>query len=142
MFRVLVPVDESEHRAATAADIVESLPGDPEAIEAVLLNVFEEFEVHGEGAAVDSADIYDEEAFPDSADVLEDRLTAKGMTVRRQREHGDPAEEITSVAEELDVDRIVMSGRNRSPAGKVLFGSVTQSVLLDAERPVTILMSD
>jgi nucleotide-binding universal stress UspA family protein len=142
MFRVLVPVDESEDRAETAADIVESLPGDPEAIEAVLLNVFEEFEVHDEGATVDSGDIYDEEAFPDSVGRIEDRLAAAGITVRKRREHGEPAEEIADVADELDVDRIVMSGRNRRPTGKVLFGSVTQSVLLDVDRPVTVLASD
>jgi nucleotide-binding universal stress UspA family protein len=78
----------------------------------------------------------------DSVAELERRLADEGMNVTKRREHGDPAEVITTVAAELDADRIVMSGRKRSPTGKVLFGSVTQSVLLDADRPVTVLMED
>jgi nucleotide-binding universal stress UspA family protein len=55
-----------------------------------------------------------------------------------RREHGDPAKLIRDISKESGVDRIVMSGRKRSPTGKALFGSVTQSVLLDSEIPVTV----
>lgn len=49
---------------------------------------------------------------------------------------GDPAESIIRHAEELDADAICIAGRKRSPAGKMLFGSVSQSVILNADRPV------
>ena len=55
------------------------------------------------------------------------------------RETGNPpAEGIVTLAEDVDADQIVTGGRKRSPAGKAIFGSVTQSVLLDTDRPVTV----
>lgn len=86
--------------------------------------------------------MWNEENYPDSVGVVEDRLTEAGVSVSKRREHGDPAETIISVAEELDVDNITMSGRRRSPTGKMLFGSTTQSVLLAADRPVTVILDD
>lgn len=55
---------------------------------------------------------------------------------------GDPAEEILDRAKEVDARYIVIGGRSRSPVGKALFGSVTQSVLLDADRPVVTVMAE
>lgn len=52
---------------------------------------------------------------------------------------GDPADEIVAYANENDASYIVMGGRKRSPVGKALFGSVVQSVLLNAECPVVSL---
>lgn len=49
---------------------------------------------------------------------------------------GDPSSRITEYSDKQDARYIVISGRKRSPAGKVLFGSVTQTVLLNAECPV------
>jgi len=49
---------------------------------------------------------------------------------------------IVEAAQEHDVDVIFLAGRKRSPAGKVLFGSVTQGVALSTERPVQICGHD
>lgn len=49
---------------------------------------------------------------------------------------GTQADRIIKYAEENDARYIVVSGRKRSPTGKALFGSVTQSVLLNAKCPV------
>lgn len=49
---------------------------------------------------------------------------------------GDPANEIIEYANEQDARYIVMAPRGRSPAGKALFGSVAQSILLEANCPV------
>lgn len=49
---------------------------------------------------------------------------------------GDPGEEIVALADSLDARYLVVGGRKRTPAGKALFGSVTQQVILDAACPV------
>ncbi|QIO20901.1 universal stress protein [Haloarcula sp. JP-L23] len=142
MYRVLIPVDENTDRALLAAEAVESLPNATEEVQAVLLNVFEEFEVSGEGGPVKSEDVWDEENYPESVDAVEEHLESAGVSVTRRREHGDTAEQIIAVADEIDADSVVMSGRKRSPTGKVLFGSVTQSVMLSAECPVMVSLSE
>lgn len=55
---------------------------------------------------------------------------------------GEPTPEIISVAEEVGARYVVIGGRKRTPTGKALFGSITQSVLLNADRPVVTVMSD
>lgn len=55
---------------------------------------------------------------------------------------GDPAEEIVSMANDLDPRFLVLGGRRRSPVGKALFGSITQDVLLDVDCPVVTVMTD
>ncbi|WP_042663012.1 MULTISPECIES: universal stress protein [Haloferax] len=49
---------------------------------------------------------------------------------------GDPAEQITTYADNVDTRYIVVGGRRRSPTGKALFGSVTQRVMLSSTVPV------
>ncbi|MFC7216093.1 universal stress protein [Saliphagus sp. GCM10025334] len=49
---------------------------------------------------------------------------------------GDPKSEVIQYANEKDARYIVVGGRKRSPAGKAVFGSVTQSILLNADSPV------
>ncbi len=51
---------------------------------------------------------------------------------------GDPATEIVSYAGEIEADLISLAGRKRSPAGKAIFGSVSQAVFLNADRPVLL----
>ncbi|AFO57570.1 uspA domain protein [Natrinema sp. J7-2] len=55
---------------------------------------------------------------------------------------GDPVASIVDAAAEHDAEYIVVGGRKRSPTGKALFGSTTQSVLLEADRPVVAVMSN
>lgn len=70
----------------------------------------------------------------------EDINTVPGISV--EGSVGPPAEKILSKARENDAEYLVIGGRKRSPVGKALFGSVTQSVLLDADRPVVSVFDD
>lgn len=53
---------------------------------------------------------------------------------------GDPASSIVGYASDENARYIVVSPQRRSRTGKVLFGSVAQSVLLDAPCPVVSLI--
>ncbi|WP_336023235.1 universal stress protein [Halobellus salinisoli] len=74
-------------------------------------------------------------------DVVRGTLDEPGETVIKGRV-GEPVEEILAEAERRDAQYLVIGGRKRSPAGKALFGSKTQSILLEAEIPVVTVMSD
>jgi nucleotide-binding universal stress UspA family protein len=67
-----------------------------------------------------------------------DRLEEGGIEVDLAESSGDPAEAIIETADELDADMIVLAARKRTPTGKVIFGSVTQAVILGTERPVLV----
>lgn len=49
---------------------------------------------------------------------------------------GEPAAKVVQYATEHDARYIVVGGRKRSPTGKAIFGSVSQSILLNAKTPV------
>jgi len=142
MYRVLVPVGEDADRALAAAEAVTALPSAAESVDALVLNVFEEFDVAGEAGRVRSEDVWDESNYPESVEAVVDALSAAGVSVSTRREHGDVTEEVLAVADEFDADVIVMGGRKRSPTGKVLFGSTTQSVMLSASCPVTVSLTE
>lgn len=142
MYRVLLPVDDNEARAKQAATEVAALPRDPDDIEVVALNVDQPYSVGDGGGRVSTEEFFDETDYPESVDTAVEVLEAEGISVERQRTHGDAASEILTSAAEVGADLIAMSGRKRSPSGKVLFGSVTQSVLLEAERPVMVSTLD
>ncbi|WP_336001705.1 universal stress protein [Halorientalis halophila] len=139
MYHVLLATED--HPSALVETITD-LPSGAEDVEVTVLNVFEEFEVHDEGQSVSSEDLYEEERVPDGVTEAVDALEAAGITARIRHEHGDPATVILETARDLDVDAIAVHGRKRSPVGKALFGSVTQAVLLDADRPVFVATGD
>lgn len=71
-----------------------------------------------------------------------DRLDASDIDYEIHGIIGDPATEIVDVADDLGVDRVVIGGVGRSPAGKAIFGDHAQQVLLNASCPVTYVQRD
>jgi len=67
-----------------------------------------------------------------------EHLDERGIETTVVEDSGDTVADILGVADEHDVDSIVLGGRKRSPGGKALFGSVAQSVILETDRPVVV----
>ena len=55
---------------------------------------------------------------------------------------GRPAQELEDYATSEDARYVVIGGRKRTPIGKALFGSVTQSVLLTVDTPVVAIRAE
>lgn len=66
-------------------------------------------------------------------------LRAKAVRVSTQVRRGVPAEEIVAAAKEAGADLIAMSTHGRGGLGRILFGSVAQEVLQQAQVPVFLL---
>jgi nucleotide-binding universal stress UspA family protein len=141
MPELLVPIDQNREHADRLVDRIGELHYDPAETHLTVVNVFKEFEVHGEWSDIESDQFYDADALPETVTAAAGRLADKGFTVDVQHRHGDPAAEVIDLATELDVDAIVMVARQRSAIGKVLLGSVTQGVLLGTDRPVVVIPS-
>ncbi|MEF8774638.1 MAG: universal stress protein [Halobacteriales archaeon] len=125
MYEVLLALDGDEDRARTLAHAVTDLPEDPANVRAVLFHVFT-------GDNPNNASVHQVASVRRARDQLE----AAGAEVVLDESSGPPAREILAAAGEHDVDLVTVAGRQRSPAGKALLGSVSQEVLLGSERPV------
>ena len=110
----------------------------------------EEFEAH-KRSLEESPDIrdFDVDAERDNAAAVAQRAlaeeldpTATGIDAEFRGRVGEPADELLDLADEIEPRYLVLGGRRRSPVGKAVFGSTTQSVLLNADRPVVTAIGD
>ncbi|WP_090382998.1 universal stress protein [Natronobacterium texcoconense] len=71
-----------------------------------------------------------------AADVAQD--AAGDLTVQSETMGlvGEPAKTILKYANEQDARYVVVGSRKRSPTGKAVFGSIAQSIILNADVPV------
>ena len=128
MYEVLLPVDSSEERGRAQVDATTALPHATDSVNATVLHVF------GNEKTAEKTSVEQTQA----GRAVVDGLRETGVSIEMETRHGDPEEEIVKVAEERDVDMVVLGGRKRSPLGALVFGSVSQSVILDSERPVAV----
>lgn len=126
MYEIVIAIDTDEDRARVQARTVVGLPGASEEVHATLLH---DFTYNPEGGSVSQV-----AAVRRAREILEDA----GVDVTLEESSGDPGHAIVEVADGLDADLICLAGRKRSPAGKALFGSVTQDVFLETDRPVLL----
>ncbi|NHN42105.1 universal stress protein [Halorubellus sp. JP-L1] len=111
------------------------------------------------GANVVLLHVFADESFADVRDQLDRSDASPTAAARRQKtvreltaafddadvsyevqgRVGEKSDAIVAVAEDVDADRVFVAGRARSPAGKAVFGSTAQSVMLTAPCPVTFV---
>lgn len=133
--------DRTDRLAQTAIDIA-----GPAGATVTLAHVFTE---EGYRDARDRLDLDTEGATPDAvagrhATIrdLGDELSTAGVEheVRgRVGREETPGDRVVELAREADVDLVIVGGQGRSPAGKAMFGSTAQTVLLNAPCPVTFV---
>lgn len=146
MSRVLLPASNHSKWAESVADVVADTEDD-EDLTVVVGYVFDDAEVASTNENLDiegRADI----------DELASRKSGVGAAVARLDEadidtevrglehEDDPAGAIVDAVEAEDADRLYMYSRKRSPAGKALFGSTLQEVVLEARVPVVVVPSN
>jgi nucleotide-binding universal stress UspA family protein len=129
MTELLLGIDEDEDRAISQAETVVDL-FDPDDVHVYLLHDFVD---NPEGASVTQI-----KSVQRAQEVLEEA----GASVELREASGDPAQSIRRAADRLDADAICVAGRKRSPTGKALFGSVSQEVVLNTDRPVLFSSSE
>lgn len=74
--------------------------------------------------------------------TLASKLDDAGVPVTIRGRMGRTSDELVSLASDLDADFLLIGGRRRTPAGKAIFGSTAQEVLLSAPCPVVFVKSD
>jgi len=124
MYTIVAGIDTDTDRAKRIAEEIAGLPID--GVRAVLAHAFGR---NPEGASVDQVA---------SARRARELLEGDDVEVLFEERSGDAATGIIAVADEYDADLVCVAGRERSPAGKVVFGSVTQEVILNTDRPVLV----
>lgn len=134
MYRVLMPVDADENRSMAQARYVANLPDASDSVEVTVLYVFEDD---------DSLDPSNDESARQPENVesvarVMEFFEKEGIEHSTAKDRATPIEAILDLATDLDADSIVLGGRKRSPTGKVLFGSVTMSVLRNTDIPVVV----
>ena len=132
MYRILIPVDADPDRARGQAAYVTDLPIDAENIDVIVTHALtpDEIDAPDDMQSVDRVE---------TVRIVRDYLEERDFDVELAEGRLPPADGILGLTEEFDVDQVVMGSRKRSPTGKVIFGSVSQQVLLESPVPVTVV---
>ena len=124
MTHVLLAVDDSEERAELQAERVADLEWAPGGVRVTVVHVFTE---NREGASIGQFG---------PARRAHEMLEDAGIDVELDETSGDPNAVLVDYVRDTDVDLVCVAGRKRSPAGKAVFGSVSQSIMLNVDVPV------
>ena len=139
---ILVPVDGSTQSEKAFEYALDEIPE----TKITLLYVMNPVSIIGD----DDDDYFDVKSYQNQVKqrrewaeaMLEDyrsTATERGIEIEILLTTGKPANQILETVETTDIDQIVMGSRGQSAIGRVLFGSVAETVTRRATVPVTIV---
>lgn len=136
-YRMLLAIGDDEDQALAQARYAASLPAAGDAVVVTLTHVLH-------GVELDTSREFRSAQNIGAVRHVRSWLTDHGIeTEIRDVEHPyPPTKGIIELADKIDADAIVLSGRKRGAIENVLFGSVVQSVMKDTTRPVVIVDPD
>jgi nucleotide-binding universal stress UspA family protein len=96
-----------------------------------------------EGTTHESRSVEDVSLIGEELEALGQEIRSEGIECETfLLTRGAPAEELLDLARELGAKLIVIGLRRRSPVGKLVLGSVSQDILLQADVPVLAVKGD
>jgi nucleotide-binding universal stress UspA family protein len=142
MRQVLMPVDSDPDRLDGQLDTLREVFGQDE-VAVTVLYVHEEIDTIPDEAGDNVIESINEniealQGVPETIERAATTLEGEGIPVEARTTSGDPESAILDVAEDVAADVILIATRDRSPVGKAVFGSVTQGVILEGDRPVLV----
>lgn len=145
MSTVLLPANHHSQWISAVADAVLETEADAQTgLTTVVAHVFDTAEVESTNENLDisgRAKLDELASRKTGVSTAVDRLDDAGVTTEARgfQYDGEPADAIIDAADEIDADRVYMYSRKRSPAGKAVFGSTLQQVVLNAAIPVVVV---
>ncbi|WP_071391326.1 universal stress protein [Haloprofundus marisrubri] len=142
MKRVIMPVDAEPERLDRQLDTLERL-FDRDGVEVTVLHVYEEIDTPADEAGKTILESINEnieslQGVPETVEHAGTRLEDDGVAVSLRTTTGEPKQAILDAADDVDADAILIGNSRRTPVGKAVFGSVTQGLILEGERPVLV----
>lgn len=143
--RILVPVSTFAPWARTVVNTVIEME-DSTSATLYLLHVFDEEEKHATADEIgEKSDVSLDTLAKSKQNVAasaETLVTADFQYEIVGGQSDDLGEGILTAASDLEVSRIYLFGRRRSPVGKAVFGSTLQKVITQATDPVVVVPAD
>lgn len=138
-----MPVDEHEEYADEQVKTLLSLPADKENLSVVVLHVHKKLDQQSDTlgtAFVDDLDdaIIETHDPPQAVMNAVEQLREAGVETELKEMVDDPVDGILKAADIIDADSILIAGRKSSTVGKMLFGSVSQKVIVKTDRVVIL----
>lgn len=142
MTNVLMPVDGEPKQLDRQLNTLDNVFGSND-VAVTVLYVHEEINTPADEAGDSVINSINEnieslQGVPETVGRAKASLEDDGVAVNVVTLTGDPETVIHDVAEEVAADVILVAARDRSPVGKAVFGSVTQSLILSGDWPVLV----
>lgn len=136
---IIAAVDQSDRAARAVKEAKELSSAFDDTVHVVhALTKSEMVKMEGVHATRPDVQISDNEVRETATDVAASVAADFDMPSESVGLVGDAKTEIIEYASKQNARYIVVAGRKRSPAGKTVFGSVAQSILLNSECPTVV----